>query len=546
MRLISLSLVCIFLAVTLSAHAREVYDPVTDRWKLEGVAEAHFSPLNGGRPLNTPGWTFGPEVRVNDPTSGFHLWPDVAAGGPDTVHALWMDERTGRYRIYYSYSANLGLTWSSDELVDDSPTGMCRFPAIAVDQAGGTYAAWEDSRAGDFDVYFSRRVASGTTFIWTPSEKVNDAGSSPGGADYMSACISAGAPGHVYLAWTDWREGVYHQVYFSASTDSGANWTPDTRISDEVGVDPLAGDPSLRVDPDDSLTVYCVFNDWRDPHGPRYPEVYFSESTDGGATWGANVRVNDISAYYQQVASRVIGVDDYDLIYVMWFNSDFVGMPEARVSVSEDGGLTFGSSARVNDEPTSEVGTYPSLAVDSTGRAFGVWMDYRDGHWNVYFSTSSDTGRSWLPNVRVDTSETNTSDYNPVVTVDRQRRVGVAWSYYPHGEDYQIVFCPGVEETVGVTSPPMLPDPSVDFHLGVAPNPFRQLTIINYQLPMPGHTTLRVYDAAGRVIATLMDGTLPAGSHQVTWETNDTPSGIYFFVLDAGGQTVSRKVVLVK
>ncbi len=50
------------------------------------------------------------------------------------------------------------------------------------------------------------------------------------------------------------------------------------------------------------------------------------------------------------------------------------------------------------------------------------------------------------------------------------------------------------------------------------PNPFNPTTVINYQLPMSSHVTLRVYDILGRVVASLVDVEEPAGYHNVTFD----------------------------
>jgi hypothetical protein len=466
----------------------------------------------------------------------------MALGRGDTIHAVWMDERTGRYRIYYSYSGDYGETWSPDELVDDSPSGMCRFPSIAADEENVAYAVWEDSRAGVFDVYFSKRVDTGSGYTWTGHQKVNDSGSSPGSSDYMEPCVDAGAQGNVYVGWTDWREGVYYQVYFSASFDGGATWTDDARVSDKGGVDPVSASPSLIVDPNDPYTIYCAFDDWRDPHGPRYPEVFFSTSSDGGKTWSPNVKVNDILPFFQQVASRVIGVDSRHYIYVMWYSDDFAVMPQCRVSVCKDGGLSFGPSVRVNDDPSSEIGTYPSLAVDSCGNAFGVWMDYRDTYWNLYFSASADTGLTWIPSVRVDTSGPNTSDYNPIVCVNEGKRPAVIWSYYPTGLQYEINFSKGEEEPPGVADHTGTREQKALRSIDVSPNPSSGVFRVDYSAG--SHALLEIHDGAGRTISRV---TLQPEERTFDWHASPAlGSGVYFFVLSEGREKKVVKAVLLR
>jgi hypothetical protein len=50
----------------------------------------------------------------------------------------------------------------------------------------------------------------------------------------------------------------------------------------------------------------------------------------------------------------------------------------------------------------------------------------------------------------------------------------------------------------------------------------------------------------GREVGMLIDGTLAAGTHQVTWEAGDRPSGTYLVRMDAGGQTFTKTMILLK
>lgn len=82
--------------------------------------------------------------------------------------------------------------------------------------------------------------------------------------------------------------------------------------------------------------------------------------------------------------------------------------------------------------------------------------------------------------------------------------------------------------------------------LQTSPSPCREFAIINYQLSIPGHTTLIVYDRVGRVVATLVDAILAAGAHSVTWERDGAPSGIYFCKLTVGDYTATGKMVVLQ
>mgnify|MGYP001145148547 CR=1 FL=1 len=78
------------------------------------------------------------------------------------------------------------------------------------------------------------------------------------------------------------------------------------------------------------------------------------------------------------------------------------------------------------------------------------------------------------------------------------------------------------------------------------PNPVTQSTDIRCQIPVPSRTTLRVYDAVGRLVATLVDEELRSGLHTATWNTDGATSGIYFYKLCAGDYTATRKMLVLK
>ncbi len=78
------------------------------------------------------------------------------------------------------------------------------------------------------------------------------------------------------------------------------------------------------------------------------------------------------------------------------------------------------------------------------------------------------------------------------------------------------------------------------------PNPFNAATTIDFALPKPEHVTITVYDILGRRVEALVDETLPAGNHQALWQADDYASGMYFYRMEAGDLTLSRKMLLIK
>jgi subtilisin-like proprotein convertase family protein len=86
---------------------------------------------------------------------------------------------------------------------------------------------------------------------------------------------------------------------------------------------------------------------------------------------------------------------------------------------------------------------------------------------------------------------------------------------------------------------------------GVSPNPFNPMTTVTYATPTSGHVALAVYNVAGQLVKTLVDGAETPGWHTVTWDGRDdrggsVASGVYFARMMADGFTGSTKMVLLK
>ena len=78
------------------------------------------------------------------------------------------------------------------------------------------------------------------------------------------------------------------------------------------------------------------------------------------------------------------------------------------------------------------------------------------------------------------------------------------------------------------------------------PNPFNPSTVISYSLPEVAVVRLRVYDMMGRQVASLVNESMPAGEHRVTFDAAGLSSGMYIYRLDAGTFSQTKKLMLIK
>ena len=78
------------------------------------------------------------------------------------------------------------------------------------------------------------------------------------------------------------------------------------------------------------------------------------------------------------------------------------------------------------------------------------------------------------------------------------------------------------------------------------PNSFNPSTTIRYAIPQPAQVSLKVYDVLGREVATLVNARQSAGVYVANFDATALPSGMYFYRLQAGSFSETRKMMLIK
>lgn len=78
------------------------------------------------------------------------------------------------------------------------------------------------------------------------------------------------------------------------------------------------------------------------------------------------------------------------------------------------------------------------------------------------------------------------------------------------------------------------------------PNPFNPTTTIKYQLPQAGFVTLKVYDALGNEVKSLVNGNEDAGYYEVNFNASNLASGLYFYQIKSNGFISTKKMILTK
>ncbi len=78
------------------------------------------------------------------------------------------------------------------------------------------------------------------------------------------------------------------------------------------------------------------------------------------------------------------------------------------------------------------------------------------------------------------------------------------------------------------------------------PNPFNPGTVISYQIPTQSYVTLKVFDLIGNEVATLVNGVEQAGDKSVKFNAEGLASGVYYYRLQAGNYSITKKLALLR
>jgi hypothetical protein len=505
-----------------------VYRPDAGIWRFEKTVPPPVATDGTDTPAGMRDWSFEPNVRVHPPEGGEHIWPDIAMAEDGTVAIAWMDDHAaGGYHIFYTFSTDGGLTWAPPERVDDRTTGSySKFVTLAFTPSGTAVAVWEDDRAGQINLYFSKRTGSPGA-PWTPSLRINTAGGPPSGSDFMNASLAVLDESRYFVAWTDWREGVFYQVYCRCTRDGGDTWEVERRVSDEIGYQPVAGDPCLVVDPIPSApgaeVLYCVTNDWRgNVPGGRYPNVFFYRSFDGGSTWSVGVMVNDIAPLYQQGSSHALVRLNDGALAAGWLNNPDLALNHFRVSRSTDQGTSWEASVQVDEPAPGGTGVYSAIATDGTNlyAAFDLYAT----SWDAWFRASPDGGTQWPdPSVRMDDDLAGAATGSPVLAAPRPISVPPSRSLDVHAA-WQDNRSPGYNWKIYATHASLsgqgIPESRIPASLAglrVYPNPSHAGAAVNLFSTAPAAPSrLAIVDVAGRTVCRL-----DLASGRTAWDGRD-------------------------
>ncbi|MBI5610926.1 MAG: hypothetical protein HY902_18790 [Deltaproteobacteria bacterium] len=357
----------------------------------------------------------GTDLKVNQNTDG-------------TVNPFVSPARNGQFYVsWVQKPGNLMLSWVNPNatvalapLQVNTVAGEVYYwggQSVISDTDGNFYAVWE----GKSNVMFAQST-TGKNFL--PAQNI--VSTSENG---LYPSIATDKPNHVRVAWSGLASGQYDP--FTSANDaatSGGKWSTAVQVVKTKGQDDSV---AVAIAPDGTIWVV-----WESFDG----DLFAASSTDGGATFGAAVQVNDVAGKASVGIGTFAVVAPDGTLWVAW--SDRRTDSEGDLYVDHAApGKGFGVDEMMADS-TSRYQEDPSLVVGKTGKCYGVvyavWQDFRSNkNYDIYGTRSLGAGKGWAKNEVVHPS-TAGDQMNPALAVDPACKVGVAWRDSATNPDFDV------------------------------------------------------------------------------------------------------------
>jgi len=477
--------------------------------------------------------------------------PNIAINllNPNNMVIGWrqFDDVNSNFRqAGWAYTTDAGQTWTFPGKID---AGVFHSdPVLDYDTAGNFYY---NSLDQNFNCRIYKSIDGGA--IW-------DTGVDAKGGDkqWMTIDRTRGiGSGNFYACWNS-AYTTCPPGFFTRSTNGGHSFEDCT----EVDGDPYWGTLAVGNEGELYISGTTVTNDGiavTSSTNAQIPGSVISWSTsvnvdmdgfivDGptinpdGILGQANIdvdRSNGPGRGNVYVAASVQRISSYDPADVMF-------------SRSTDGGLTWSSPVRVNDDQgTLNTQWFAVMSVAPNGRIDMAWLDTRDAPLgtdfsDLYYSYSTDQGNTWAVNEKL--SDT----FDPHIGYPQQNKMGdyidmisdsigahLAWANTLNQEEdvyYSYIVPPitGVENIKGNDN---------YYAISCYPNPFRTQTMIRYQIADNDFVKLEISNVYGQVITTLVNKIQPAGIYNVSFTAEMLPTGFYFCTMTAGSHKAITRLV---
>jgi hypothetical protein len=457
-----------------------------------------------------------PDVRltnnINASETSFNSSWCIAAIS-QSVHIAWFDNRGGSFKIFYKRSTDEGVTWETDRQLT-SASVESRFPSLSID--GQTiHLVWRDRRDTSYEIYYKRSTDLGVTWGADIRLTNNKSNSLP-----PSMAVSGS---FVHVVWYDDRDGNT-EIYYKRSSDGGSTWGPDTRLTD---------DPFYSMQPTIAVFDSVIHVAWHDTRS-EVTEIYYKRSSDGGSTWGDDIRLTDNFAESRYACLSASG----KLVHLVW-SDQRPNHWAVYYKRSSDEGITWSADTLLGSP--FGLSEFSSMAV-SGELVHVIWSDARNGNWEIYYKNSTNQGISWESDKRL-TNAPGVSWFPSIAASGRM--VHAMWSDF-RDDNYEIYYSRDTTgNIVGINAVTGSIPGLFSLHQNY-PNPFNPNTNIKFNIPKESGVRLEIFDAIGRSVDVLVDEKLNAGTYNVQWDGSGYSSGVYYYRIKTELYTETKKMLMVK
>lgn len=196
--------------------------------------------------------------------------------------------------------------------------------------------------------------------------------------------------------------------------------------------------------------------------------------------------------------------------------------------------------------------TYDNRLLNTNSDYLNVFLveDYYSGFWSDHYKVEMPVlnGKLHMATAYFSDGEFMTPDMREEFLYDADGFMAYIYSGFSDGNDgffYDhrvMMHWDGM--SVNLPGTPEIPQ---KITLGNAyPNPFNPVTNVPFELSGTGHVNISVFDITGRKVGVLLNDTMQAGRHTISFNANGLASGIYHIRLETGGEVKTGKVSLVK
>jgi hypothetical protein len=286
----------------------------------------------------------------------------------DTIHVVWADRFSStRGAIYYTQSADTGLTWSTP-IALTKINGNAWNPAIAVN-GSNLHVVWReiDTLNQHRSSHYRHSLDGGNT--WGTSIVLDTVI-----ADWPAVTVSGN---YVYVA-NDivTSSSPYNtEIFFLRSSDKGTTWSTHQQLTVSTG---RSEDEAITAQGPD------VFMSWNDNRTGQM-QIFYKKSTDYGVTWGNDVAIVPPDDYSTMVSADGPNVD-------VPCAGAASGHYQIHLVQSADTGATWGTAMDLTHDPANTY-YYPYMVRDSSD----IHMTYVKSGTGGQYLHSGDGGKTWDP-----------------------------------------------------------------------------------------------------------------------------------------------------